>query len=691
MINKAIFNRAPLAQNELAALPLGAIRPQGWLKHQLETAAQGLTGKLYEFWPSVSESAWCGGEGDNWERAPYYLDGLVPLAWEMGDEELKSVCMRYIEWTLQSQREDGFFGPADNEDWWPRMVMLKVMIQYYTATGDQRVPGFMFNYFKYQYRMLEEKPLEGWAVVRGAENIETVVWLYNLTGAKFLLSLMKRLKEQTIDWTGHFHAFPYTRSMKEIIPWEDMKSGLAKESTPLSGRDRPYYATQYHLSHVVNTAMGLRAGAIMSQFTDSARDRSAFRVGYEKLMRSHGVATGMFNGDEHLSGNSPTQGTELCAVVEMMYTCELLPTTGADWTYAGDVLERIAFNALPAAMTADMMAHQYDQQVNQVRATNEKHGWYNNADNSNTFGLEPNYGCCTANMHQGWPKLVSSLWYATRDEGFYCMSYAPCTVTFFSGSVPVRIDVETRYPFERSLTIRVSPETPKTFPIRLRVPSWAGYAGVICNNEAIENAQQDNMIELMREWKRGDEITLIFPLDIRMTRWSRRSASVEYGPLLMAYRPVENCVKTNNHSCAPDYSITTRDTWNRALVAGHEMYGTATEREVGFGFADTPNVYADMVTLPEWGMKGADCAPTPVEPTLEGAASVERIRLVPYGDTCLRVAQFPLATLKVDSTAGHGEGVLPYEVPGTSATAWLGREGAQPCDGPTSYYIKKME
>ncbi len=678
MINKAIFNRAPLACNELAALPLGAIKPRGWLKHQLETAAQGLTGKLAEFWPSVQDSAWCGGTGDNWERAPYYLDGLVPLAWEMDDARLKGIALSYIEWTLKSQREDGFFGPADNEDWWPRMVMLKVLMQYYSATGDQRIPGFMFNYFKYQYRMLEEQPLSSWAVARGAENVEAVVWLYNLTGAKFLLSLMKRLKEQTLDWTSHFHAFPYTRSMKDILPWEELQAGLQKENTPLSGRNRPYYATQYYLSHIVNTAMGLRSGAIMSQFTGSDRDRAAFRVGYERLMRYHGVATGMFNGDEHLSGNSPTQGTELCAIAELMYTCELLPTTGADWKNVGDILERVAFNALPAAMTADMMAHQYDQQVNQVRSTVEKRGWYNNADDSNIFGLEPNFGCCTANMHQAWPKLTASLWYATRDEGFYAMSYAPCTVTFFSGAVPVCLEVETRYPFERSLTIRVSLETPKTFPIRLRVPSWAGYAGVMCNDEAIENVQKGDVIELLREWKRGDEITIVFPLDIRLTRWSRRSVAVEYGPLLMAYRPVENCMKLNAHPQAPDYSITTRDTWNRALVAGREMYGTATEREVGFGFADTPNVYADMVVLPDWGMKGASCAPTPVEPVVEGEAWVERIRLVPYGDTCLHVAQFPWATLKQDSIAGRGQGVLPYEVPGNTATAWLGENAAPP-------------
>ena len=503
MINKTIFNCAPLASNELAALPLGAIKPRQWLKEQLETAKSGLTGRLDDFWPSVKDSAWRGGTGDSWERAPYYLDGLVPLAWILDDDSLKEKAMRYIEWTLNSQREDGFFGPADNEDWWPRMVMLKALMQYYTATADARVPEFMFKYFKYQYRMLDDKPLQNWAVPRGAENIEAVVWLYNLTGSKFLLSLMKRLRAQTLDWTGHFHAFPYTRSMSEILPWEELEAGMAKEKSPLSGLDRPYYGTQYHFSHVVNTAMGLRAGAIMSQFTDSKHDREAFTVGYDRLMRYHGVANGIFTGDEHLSGNAPTQGTELCAVAELMYTCEVLPTTGADWSGAGDILEKLTFNALPATISADMMSHQYDQQVNQISCTIEKRPWYNNSDASNIFGLEPNCGCCTANMHQAWPKYAASLWYATRDEGFYCMSFAPCTVTFFSGNVPVRIEVDTCYPFDPTVKISVSTAQKKAFPIRLRVPAWTNGAVDVLVNGTAGNFLKDDCIEISRTWQIG--------------------------------------------------------------------------------------------------------------------------------------------------------------------------------------------
>ena len=92
----------------------------------------------------------------------------------------------------------------------------------------------------------------------------------------------------------------------------------------------------------------------------------------------------------------------------------------------GDHLERAAYNAFPATFTPDMWAHQYDQQVNQVLCTVAKRGWADNRDDSNIFGQTPNFGCCQANMHQGWPKLVRSLVMATPDGGLAVTAWGPC-------------------------------------------------------------------------------------------------------------------------------------------------------------------------------------------------------------------------------------------------------------------------
>lgn len=146
-----IQNRTPLRNTTFMELPLGSIEPTGWLRDQLEIQAEGLTGHLGDFWEDVGpNNGWLGGTGHAWERGPYYLDGLLPLSYLLKDEYLISKVKPWVEWTLNSQCENGQFGPEVNDDWWPRMVMLKVLIQHAEVTGDERVIPFMTKYFRYQ-------------------------------------------------------------------------------------------------------------------------------------------------------------------------------------------------------------------------------------------------------------------------------------------------------------------------------------------------------------------------------------------------------------------------------------------------------------------------------------------------------------------------------------------------------------
>ncbi len=73
-----------------------------------------MTGKLDKLYPQVlgSRNGWLGGDGDVWERGPYWIDGLVPLAYILNDDELKQKLKPWIEWSLTNQQPDGYFGPV---------------------------------------------------------------------------------------------------------------------------------------------------------------------------------------------------------------------------------------------------------------------------------------------------------------------------------------------------------------------------------------------------------------------------------------------------------------------------------------------------------------------------------------------------------------------------------------------------
>src|SRR5580704_14710140 len=178
-----VRNSAPLAPNAFYLLPLGSVRPAGWLRDQLQIQARGLGGHLDETWADVgSNSGWLGGTGESWERGPYFLDGLVPLAYLLDDQRLKAKAQKFIEWTLTHQATDGRIGPSGNDDWWPRMVMLKALAQYQEITGDQRVIPVLSRYFAYQLAALPDRPLRDWGKFRWQDNALIAIWLYNRTG-----------------------------------------------------------------------------------------------------------------------------------------------------------------------------------------------------------------------------------------------------------------------------------------------------------------------------------------------------------------------------------------------------------------------------------------------------------------------------------------------------------------------------
>ena len=223
--------------------------------------------------------------------------------------------------------------------------------------------------------------------------------LYELQPRPWLWNLAVKLQAQGFDWGEFFQRWPLTGP------------------TP-KGRWN-------YMGHVVNNAMAVKAHALWWRLSGAETDRNAVYDMIEKLDRYHGMATGMFTGDECLAGRSPTQGTELCAVVEYAYSLETLLSILGDPVF-GDRLEKVVFNALPATFSPDMWAHQYDQQLNQVECSvQDGRTWNTNGPESNLFGLEPNYGCCTANLSQGWPKFAAHLWMRAPDGGLAALAYAP--------------------------------------------------------------------------------------------------------------------------------------------------------------------------------------------------------------------------------------------------------------------------
>lgn len=645
-------NSEPLLKNAFIMLPLGSVKPQGWLKSQLIAQAEGLTGNIDDFWPDLVNSSWHGGDGEAWERGPYFLDGLVPLAYLLDDERLIDKVKKWIEPILSSSSDTGWYGPAKNKDRWPLAVANKVLMQYYEATKDLRALNVLTRYYRYLHDSSPDWPDKEWRGVRAMENAVTGYWLYRQTPQPWILETIASIQNNSSDWTTYYEKFP----------WDSAAS--AEKKIPLN------WGPEGLTAHVVNNAMAIKYPGLWYQQSKDKRFKNAVFSGIEKYEKNHGQPGGRFSGDEHLSGKSPAQGSELCSVVEYMFSLEELYEVFGTNSLA-DRLEFLAYNALPGTTTPDMWAHQYDQQANQVLVSGARRDWSTNGDYSNIYGLMPNFACCLANMHQGWPKFVESMWMATNENGLALVTYGPSVVKAMVGNGrEVTISEETNYPFSGSIKLTINTDKAVRFPVDLRIPGWADSVTIQYRNKKI-TVKNISGYKITEKWKNGDQITLNIPMKIRAEDFYNNSVALYRGPLCFSLRMAKlySNVKINydnfSYKGSVDWQIAPESDWNYGLVLDRtNLLRTlqVTENSVTkYPFADKGDmvwsadsgkyfrwdkdapviIKAKGIKIPEWTMKdnSADVPPlSPVRP--EG--DPEQIYLVPYGCARLRITEFPV-------------------------------------------------
>ena len=635
-------NRAPLVQKPFMELPIGSIKPLGWLRTQLITMKNGSTGHLDSLYNQVmgSRNGWLGGDGDVWERGPYWLDGLVPLAYILDDKELKDKVKPWIEWSINHQRADGYFGPEPTtnksvpeaglqkdraQDWWPKMVMLKVLKQYYSATGDKRVINLMTRYFHYQLKELPITPLDQWSwwgAQRGGDNLMIVYWLYNITGDSSLLDLAKLIHKQTYDWTD-----------------------------TLLKTDRIASAFTFH---GVNLAQGIKEPIIYYQQDPKEKYKESVKRGLGDIRKFLGQPQGMYGADELTHGNAPTQGSEFCSAVELMFSLENMMEITGDVEFM-DHLEKIAFNALPTQASGDYMTRQYYQQANQVMISRRTRNFittYQGTDQC--FGLITGFPCCTSNMHQGWPKFTQNLWMASADHGVAALLFAPSSVALkVADGTLVEFVEETDYPFNEDIHFTYKNKGPQvSFPFHLRIPGWCKGGVISINGEKLREVKGGQVVKVDRTWKDGDKITLTLPMEISLEKWNENAVSVQRGPLTYALKIEGKWDKVKNGDHYGDYFEVLPETpWNFGLMDVKEedwqkafkVIKKENVSEKPWNLKNAPiEIKAVAVQLPDWTLYNGSAGPLPYSPLKipENGKPVS-VTLVPYGCTTLRISEFP--------------------------------------------------
>lgn len=645
-------NKLPLQPLSFIKLPVGSIKPQGWIKKYLELQRDGLTGKLGEIsaWLDKNDNAWFSGNGKGghgWEEVPYWLKGYGNLGYVLKDEKIINETKLWLNKVFESQQPDGYFGPrvVENEhqdnkgqtpDLWPNMLMLWCMQSYYEYSSDARVIPFMTNYFKWQTTIPDNKLFKiYWENSRGGDNLYSIYWLYNRTGENWLLTLADKIHRNTADW-----------SQKNNLPnW-----------------------------HNVNIAQCFREPATyFMQTKDSSFLKDTYNDFYLVRTLYGQVPGGMFGADENARKgyDDPRQAVETCGMVEQMASDEILTVITGDPMWA-DNCENVAFNTYPAAVMADFKSLRYLTAPNMVVSDSRNHA--PGLQNEGPFLMMNPFSsrCCQHNHAQGWPYYAEHLWMATPDNGIAAILYNSSEVSVKVGSGKgnlVSLKQTTHYPFDENIKIEISTSTAINFPLYLRIPNWCSGATIKINGVDQKTVLgPGSYARLETKWKQGDVVELVLPMQLKKEEWSKNknSVSINYGPLTFSLKIGEAYKQMDSKKSAigdskwqenadqtqwPAYEIYPTTMWNYGLALNDQPLESQFEiikknwpqNDFPFTQADVPlTLKAKGKIIPEWVLdKYGLCDVLPQSPVTVSTKE-QPIELIPMGAARLRIASFPV-------------------------------------------------
>ena len=520
---------------KFARVPYGSLAPRGWLLEQLKVQAEGVAGYLdVSTFPGadhVNTSLWVGGDGkaggdpgptDQW--LPYWLNGMAPNTALLGAAAAEGAKValasgvdarvpRVLEYILAHTNASGWLGPMLNEPGdkfghglWDPLNALKSIIYYgeFNPEAERRCAAAVVAHLLLARKLLETDKVQAWSATRWPTFVEVVHMAVDQYAPRYgddpevmplgrdatvqaLLEAAAMIESKGFNWRDYYHR----NATGGMSGGKDFPTGAAPDWNVFD--------------HGVNNAEGaLKWPAV--RYRRTGRDEDAAQEAYVLSMMDQyqGQPGALFAADEVFAGRQPERGTETCLVVEAMASLELAFANLGD-PLLMDRVERLAFNAMPAALDAEMWTNVYVQQANSVFAGNSP-APSNRAEasrdgaasrpprcsacgggplreagddapsgedlNANFFGVG-HFPCCLTNFPQGWPKFAQHAFMTGANESEVIVaSLVPAKASLDAGDFTTDSD----YPFGDTATITA--KATKDIMMYVRVPGWADKATV---------------------------------------------------------------------------------------------------------------------------------------------------------------------------------------------------------------------
>lgn len=650
----------------LHPLPPGAVQPQGWLRRYLEKQATQLGAQLPRVsWPFTG-TYWDGeenGEAGNsdawwpWEQKAYWIDGATRLAIVLQDRQLMAQTRASIDYTLSHADADGYLGPHYFKDpkgdfhRWPQNIFFRSL----TAVGDaQSLPGPVESSDIAQAlrkHYLGDTASYG-TPIRNVTNIEAMLWTYGRTGDPRLLALAENAwqeyeKATTKEWKDCCVAAAYDLEYGDLSPERVFA-------------DTPIYA------HGVTYAETAKLPAILYLHTGNEEYLKFAQAAQRRIFDNHMLIDGIPSTSEYFRTTTALDSHETCDIAEHTWSWGYMLMATGDTVWA-DRIERACFNAAPGAIKNDWKALQYFSCPNQFLATlNSDHNVMTHG--GRMMAYQPNPGqrtaCCGGNVHRILPNYAIRMWMKTNQNGLAAVLYGPSEVKATVGPDNQEIEIvqTTNYPFDEQIQFKIASARSVAFPLLFRIPSWCGEPRITLNGSQVPVTRASGgFLRIERTFHPDDVVTLTLPMKVAVTHWPENGVGIERGPLVYSLPIEENWTSrvepTFTTADFPSWEATAASAWNYALALDPsklnsevEFTSRPAEQNGELDPWDNPPV---ALTVParrieDWQLQSNPDDPsqkfTPALPDVSSSKispAVERVTLVPYGSTQLRLTIFP--------------------------------------------------
>jgi len=381
--------------------------------------------------------------------------------------------------------------------WAPWYTIHKVMAgltDMYLYTGNKQALDIAEKMGEWAYHRLQPLTPEQLATMEKDEfggMIEVAYNLYGITG--------------NTDY----------RKLAELFYHHAILDPLANKEDKLAGN---HANTQ--IPKIIGTARGYELTA-----DDKLKTIASFF--WQTVVDHHTYATGgnsdreFFFTPDQISKHITATTTETCNTYNMLKLTRHLFTWTADEKYA-DYYERALYNHI--------LGSQDEETGMVVYLQSTKPGLFKTYSTK-----DDSFWCCVGTGFENHAKYAEAIYYH-NDNGVYVNLFIPSQLNWKQKGF--KLEQQTNYPEDNTTNLTVKETSGGPLSLYIRYPSWAtSGAHIAVNGKAVKVSEQPgSYVELKRNWKAGDKITVTYPMSLRLVAANDNpdEAAIAYGPIVLA-------------------------------------------------------------------------------------------------------------------------------------------------------------